>query len=63
MPKTTAYVDREESAKGGYTWHCPKDLNSMLDLYCKINGINKSVWLTGIVRAALEERFQKLKEN
>lgn len=62
MPKTSSYVDRQP-AKHGFTWHCPNDLAIMLDMFCKVNGINKTAWLNELVRTALDEKFQRLKDQ
>ena len=60
MPKTNAFVSRE-SKNGEFSCHIKKDVNKLLDIYCKVNGLNKTQYVNDVLQKEMEERFKVLK--
>lgn len=60
MPKTSDYIARE-SRDGRFTLHVNKDVNTMLDLYCKITQKNKTQFANELLRDKMTEIFSALK--
>lgn len=62
MPKTTEYLGRQ-SENGTFSCHIKKEINAMLDMYCKINGLNKTTYVNGLVESDMMQKFNRLKED
>lgn len=62
MPKTNEYLGRQ-SENGVFSCHVKKEVNSMLDMYCKINGYNKTAYVNDLIERDMLIKFGKLKEE
>ena len=62
MPKTNGYVKRN-TKDGEFSCHISKDVNQMLDLYCRLKKKNKTAVVNAIVRSEMEKVFGELVEN
>ena len=62
MPKTNGYFPRR-SVNGEFSPRINSDNNKLLDIFCKINGLNKTQYVNDIVAKELESKFQKLQET
>lgn len=62
MPKTTEYLGRQ-SENGTFSCHIKKEVNAMLDMYCRINGLNKTAYVNSLIENNMIEKFDKLKED
>ena len=51
------------SENGTFSCHIKKETNTKLDIYCRINGINKTAFVNEMVDKKMEEMFSKLKED
>lgn len=51
-----------KSENGTFSCHIKKDINTKLDLYCRINGINKTLYVNELVEKDMNDKFMKLKE-
>lgn len=60
MPKTTSYIARD-SKNGEFSPRITKDNNIRLDIFCKINGLNKSQYVNDLVAKDMDEKFGALK--
>ena len=52
-----------ESKNGEFSPRITKENNKYLDIYCSINGLNKTTFVNEIVKEKMEEVFEKLKER
>ena len=59
MPKTNEYLGRE-SKNGVFSCHIKAEINLMLDLYCKVNGKNKTAYVNEILQKDMLEKFDRL---
>lgn len=62
MPKTNSYIHRT-SQSGELSPTITKDNNARLDIFCKINGLNKSKYVNDLVAKDMDEKFGALKMN
>lgn len=62
MPKTNSYINRT-SQNGEFSPRITKDNNARLDIFCKINGLNKSQYINDLVAKDMDEKFAALKMN
>lgn len=62
MPKTTDYIGRQ-SENGTFSCHVKKEVNAMLDMYCRINGLNKTAYVNALIESDMMQKFSKLKED
>lgn len=62
MPKTNNYTGIK-SENGTFSCHVNKDVNFMLDMYCKINQINKTAYVNELIYRDMQEKFNRLKED
>lgn len=62
MPKTNEYIARQ-SKNGEFSPRIRKEINLMLDMYCKINACNKTDFVNNVLESVLTEKFYKLKEE
>lgn len=62
MPRTNGYVGRD-SKTGEFSCTINKDVNKMLDIYCRINGFNKTRFVNDLIRDKMEEVYNKLKDQ
>ena len=51
------------SKSGEFSCHIKKAINDKLDIYCRVNGINKTMYVNQLVENDMEEKFTKLKED
>lgn len=61
MPKSMNYVDRDNRS-GEYNCHIRPEVNNLLDVYCRLNGINKAQYVNSLVERDMAEKFAKVKE-
>jgi hypothetical protein len=54
---------RDKSESGEFSCHIKKAINDKLDIYCRVNGINKTTYVNQLVENDMEEKFKKLKET
>lgn len=45
-----------------FTCHIRKEVNNKLDIYCSINGLNKTLYVNNLVESDMNEKFNKLRE-
>lgn len=62
MPRTQGYVGRE-SKNGEFSCHIKGEINRMLDIYCKVNGKNKTAFVNEVIAEKMSDAFLKLKEE
>lgn len=62
MPRTSGYVKRD-TRNGEFSPRIKPAVNVKLDIYCKVNGLNKTKVVNEIVDAWLEEKFERLNES
>ena len=62
MPKTKEYLGRQ-SENGTFSCHIKKEINVMLDMFCKINKINKTAYVNTLIENDMIQKFNKLKEE
>jgi len=62
MPKTKEYLGRQ-SENGTFSCHIKKEINVMLDMFCKINGLNKTAYVNTLIENDMIQKFNKLKEE
>ena len=62
MPKTCGYV-RRDTRSGEFSPRIKPAVNAKLDIYCKVNGLNKTKCVNDIVDAWLEKKFERLNES
>lgn len=60
MPKTVGYVNNP-SKDGTISLHLTKENSLKLDLFCKINNLNKTQFANRIIGEFLDEKFGVLK--
>lgn len=63
MPHTAKYVDRNPTKTGEFSGRLNAENHLRLDLYCKINNLNKTQVLNTVMKKFLDEKFSKLKET
>jgi hypothetical protein len=51
-----------KSESGEFSCHIKKAINDKLDIYCRVNGINKTMYVNQLVENDMEEKFKRLKE-
>ena len=56
------FVERD-SANGEFSPRIRADVNRMLDIYCRINGKNKTAFVNELIAERMNEIFNKLKEE
>lgn len=61
MPKTNGYVQRQ-TVNGEFSPRINSEVNKLLDIYCKINGLNKTQYVNDLIARELEAKFRKLQE-
>lgn len=61
MPKTQDYVKRESKSARAHV-DIRADVNKLLDIYCKINNKNKTVYVNEIIEKEMQTVFEKLRE-
>lgn len=59
MPKTKEYV-RRSSKDGVFSCKISKDVNQMLDIYCRLTKRNKTTFVNAVMREKLESIFGDL---
>ena len=52
-----------KSENGSFSCHIKKDINTKLDMYCRVNGINKTLFVNELVEREMDRKFEKLKED
>lgn len=57
------YHHTKRSADGMFQPDIKQDVNEMLDIYCRINNINKTHLVNDILREWLAEKFEVLRET
>lgn len=62
MPKTNGYVKRS-TKDGEFSCRISKDINQMLDLYCRLTKKNKTAFVNAVMREKLEGIFGNLVED
>ena len=62
MPRTNTYVNRE-AKNGEFSCHIRKDVNVLLDIYCKFNGINKTAYVNALIEEKMGQVFNRLVEE
>lgn len=62
MPKTNEYLGRQ-SENGVFSCHIKREINFMLDMFCRINGYNKTAYVNKLIEDDMAEKFNKLKEE
>jgi len=63
MPKNNGYRNINKKNKRGFTPDIKPEINSKLDIYCRINGINKTHLVNRILDEWLDEKFSRLLEE
>lgn len=61
MAKSMNYVDRDNRS-GEYNCHIRPEVNNLLDVYCRINGINKAKYVNDLIQRDMAEKFAKIRE-
>lgn len=51
------------SENGEFSPKIQKEVNILLTIYCKMNGLNKTHYVNALVMKDMEEKFKKLKEE
>lgn len=62
MAKTDKFVDSKGSKNGEFSAHINKEANELLTIYCRVNGYNKTQYVTNLVLMDMHEKFSALKE-
>lgn len=62
MPRTSTYLDRE-SKNGEFSCHIRKNINTLLTIYCKVNHINKTLYVNKVMERDMMSKFNKLSEE
>ena len=62
MPKTKGYVKRE-TRDGEFSGRLKKENAAVLDLYCRVNGINKTTMLNKIVEEWAVKTIMRLRDE
>jgi hypothetical protein len=62
MPKTNGYVKRE-TRDGEFSGRLKKENAAVLDLYCRVNGINKTTMLNKIVEEWAVKTIMRLRDE
>lgn len=52
-----------KSKSGEFSCHVRHDINILLDIYCKTNNLNKTLYVNDLIRADMEQKFSRLKED
>lgn len=63
MGKKYGYCNRRRAADGMFQPDIKRDVNEMLDIYCRVNDINKTHLVNGILRDWLLDKFEALREG
>lgn len=63
MPKREFGFKHTESKNGEFSPRITKENNRYLDIYCSINGLNKTIFVNDLIKEKMTEIFQKLKEG
>lgn len=50
------------SENGTFSCHVRKEVNNKLDIYCRINGFNKTAYVNNLIESDMNEKFSKLRE-
>lgn len=51
------------SENGTFSCHVRKEVNNKLDIYCRINGFNKTAYVNNLIESDMNEKFNKLRED
>lgn len=62
MPRTDSYTNRE-SKNGEFSCHIRKEVNTLLTVYCKVNNINKTVYVNEVIERDMLSKFNRLVEE
>ena len=52
-----------KSKNGEFSCHVRHDINVLLDIYCKTNNLNKTLYVNDLIQADMERKFARLKER
>ena len=52
-----------KSESGEFSCHIKKEINDKLNIFCRINGINKTAYVNQLIENEMERKFTKLKED
>ena len=63
MSKRVMNYKNVSSENGTFSCHVKKEINNKLDIYCRINGINKTAYVNELIDKDMEQKFRKLKED
>ena len=63
MSKNIGYRNVSKQNRRGFTPDIRPDVNAMLDIYCRINGKNKTHCVNDILENYLIVKFQALREE
>lgn len=63
MSRNNGYRNINKKNKRGFTPDIKPEISTKLDIYCKINGINKTYLVNKILNKWLDEKFQALREE
>lgn len=61
MAKRDFGFKHTESKTGEFSPRITKENNSFLDIYCSINGLNKTKFVNELIKQKMAEIFEKLK--
>lgn len=63
MQKREFGFKHTESKNGEFSPRINKENNKYLDIYCSINGLNKTLFVNEIIKEKMQQVFGKLKEK
>lgn len=61
MPKTDGFINRD-SKDGTSSITIRKDNNARLNIYCQINGFNKTSYVNKLIEEDMKAKFDVLRE-
>lgn len=61
MAKVAKYTG-SQSEDGTFSCKVKREVNAMLDMYCKVNGLNKTAYVNALIENDMMQKFSKLKE-
>lgn len=59
MTKVAKYTGRQ-SKNGKFSCKIKRETNAMLDMYCKVNGLNKTAYVNALIENDMMQKFSKL---
>lgn len=62
MTKAAEYTGKQ-SKDGTFSCEVKREVNAMLDIYCRVNNLNKTAYVNALIENDMMQKFSKLKEE